>query len=1204
MQSLSFRKAGQLIILIALVFFASGPRTAEAIENDFDRLQPRQRIADFWTEAVYENEGTTAIGSRFRHVPSGFVLDVLRIQSVPQAFVWVNSPPTNDKGEPHTLEHLLLGKGTKGRYVASLEEMCLGNSSAFTEQARTCYHFNTAAGPDVFYDLFEEKLNAMLHPNFTDEEIRREVCNMGVAETAEGTLRLEEKGTVYNEMVSTFERPWGNLYKEVINLVYGEGHPLALSSGGVPAAIRELTPEEIRHFHGSTHHLNNMGAAISIGNEVELTDCLTRISRIFERLEPDAEPGLDPADLQARIPDASPAPEGTIWKSHFPHRNTSEPGVILLVWPPDRPLAETDDLLLGLFLDALASGQTSNLYGLCIDSQTRVTDFGASSVFSWVNDSKGMPVFIGFGDVDPTAVEDNRLDEIRTIVTGEIARVAALEPGSADLVEFNDRVQNLLSQTRKSRRNFLNSPPRWGFRGTGSAWIDVMQSLHIKGGFRRNLALNDEIAAVESALRSGGNPWTDRIKQWQLDRTPLVSGTRPEPEALTRDETAREDRIASFTAQLRDEFGVETDEDAVLRYSESYDANTAVIDAEAEKIEMPGFVENPPLTLDGSLDYAVSKLPGGGPLVASRFDNMTSATAGIVLRLDTVPPSHLPYVSALSTYMLEVGVLDGEEVIPYDEFSETLRKEVLELDVYPAVNSRTQRVELTIRGAGSELAESERALHWMNRALFSPDLRPENLPRIRDAVDRSLSFSRNRMRRSEESWVQDPARSYWRQSNPLLLSANSFLTQTHALLRNRWLLKEAGAPDREAFAKTMNAIVETAAETDMSSYGEFLSELSGALDQSEESLLSEPLTFVPESARNQLDELSPTALKLVADGVDDLQKTLTDLPPDSFQSDLNALVAQMDADLAVPAETALARVEETLDFIRRQDNARAFLIGNSSDMAALTPGLTGLVADLASDPAPRQEYGTDPRILDRVEGRGGVGDPDYIGLVNESTRAGVHIHTADCASYETSDNETLLDFLSARVYGGGGAHSMFMKTWAAGLAYSNGLRSNENTGRLMYYAERCPDLPQTLQFVVDELEKAPADPRLADYAVAQAFVGNRSASGYAERGEAMAADLADDLSPEKVRAFRESILELSKRPDFYETIHDRMAANYGNVLPGFGTSTAEARERTNANYFVIGPEKQLRSWEEYLQGLDSSARLERIYPRDFWLVAE
>ena len=109
----------------------TGPVSIKANEK-MGELTQNQKIADFKVENIYLNETGKPIGARLRHEPSGFILDLLRIQSVPQAFIWVNSFPPSDQGEPHTCEHLLLGKGTKGRYVASLEDMTLTNSSAFT----------------------------------------------------------------------------------------------------------------------------------------------------------------------------------------------------------------------------------------------------------------------------------------------------------------------------------------------------------------------------------------------------------------------------------------------------------------------------------------------------------------------------------------------------------------------------------------------------------------------------------------------------------------------------------------------------------------------------------------------------------------------------------------------------------------------------------------------------------------------------------------------------------------------------------------------------------------------------------------------------------------------------------------------------------------------------------------------------------------
>src|SRR5918911_33798 len=122
----------------------------------------------------------------------------------------------------------------------------------------TCFWAKATRGArsDVFFKLFERQMDALLHPDYTDEEIRREVRNFGVTENPEDkTLRLEEKGTVYNEMVSSMDQADSRLYRELGLALYGKQHPLAYNSGGDPAALRLLKPEDIRRFHDANYHL-------------------------------------------------------------------------------------------------------------------------------------------------------------------------------------------------------------------------------------------------------------------------------------------------------------------------------------------------------------------------------------------------------------------------------------------------------------------------------------------------------------------------------------------------------------------------------------------------------------------------------------------------------------------------------------------------------------------------------------------------------------------------------------------------------------------------------------------------------------------------------------------------------------------------------------------------------------------------------------
>jgi hypothetical protein len=420
------------------------------------------------------------------------------------------------------------------------------------------------------------------------------------------------------------------------------------------------------------------------------------------------------------------------------------------------------------------------------------------------------------------------------------------------------------------------------------------------------------------------------------------------------------------------------------------------------------------------------------------------------------------------------------------------------------------------------------------------------------------------------------------------------LTQTHALHRLRWRLKGAGSPaTNDDFSQFMTRLSVLGDNHDHAQLSALLDALAGdqPLPDSTSRDLKDPV--------EKLVSLPNSSKILIRDAIKDLRQFMSDIPDASLAIDWRYLCLQMDSDLKVPPEKTLADLKHVMDLIRRKDNVRAFAVGNPAAQKALNSGLAKIVSRLSSVPSQRQVYSSTPRIIARLQERTpGLARPIFVGLINDNTRSGLIINSVPCTSYLDQDPEKVLRFLSAKLYGGGGAHSMFMKTWNAGLAYSNGLRSNESTGRLNYYGERCPDLAQTVQFVVNELRNAARDPSLAEYAVAQTFAAFRSGSRYEARGEAMAADFADGVAPDVVRRFRKRILELRKMPDLYDKLYSRMESTYGEVLPGYGPRLATVNDGV---YFIIGPEAQFQSYERYIKGVEGDCTVYRLYPRDYWI---
>jgi hypothetical protein len=229
--------------------------------------------------------------------------------------------------------------------------------------------------------------------------------------------------------------------------------------------------------------------------------------------------------------------------------------------------------------------------------------------------------------------------------------------------------------------------------------------------------------------------------------------------------------------------------------------------------------------------------------------------------------------------------------------------------------------------------------------------------------------------------------------------------------------------------------------------------------------------------------------------------------------------------------------------------------------------------------------------------------PQFVGLLNPNSQSGVFLNSAPGVGFEDTSRDKLLDYLSTNLYGGTGGHGLFSKTIGAGLAYSNGATMNLGLGRMTYYAERTPDLPQTLRFVIGEVAGAKPDPSLVEYAIAQSFAGSRAASSYETRAEMMAQNLVDGVTPEVVSRFRKQVLDLRRAGNaLVDELYKRKDGVYATIFPGLDPARPAA---PGGVYFVIGAERQFASWEQYLKSVAGpDTTVYRLYPRDFWLPAD
>ena len=1189
----------RLLTPLAATLFAvtsAGPLHAQAGPVSYNSLAEGQVIHGFKTVAIYLNDADKPMGARFVHGATGLTLDLLEIQSVPQAMIAVNTFPVSDRGEPHTQEHLLIAKGNKGRGLQDFELMSLVVDQAFTGGLQTVYHINTTAGPDTFYLALEKMLDALIHPDYTEEEVRREVCNFGVTGDDSGKgLKLVEKGSVYNEMTSTFTNPYTNAYGQLRRLVYGGNHPIAFVPGGSPEGIRALKPEHIQQFHEANYHLPNMNIIVSHPKAMQLESILAKSDAMLRRLEP--HPPKGPFKTKDELPAVQPGAAGTVEVVPYPSQNEQQPSPIVFGWPAQLKLNHQEFTLLRLFVANLAGDATTNLYKKLIDTKTREVNVGAQGLFSSVSPEQGQPVVLWVVDMPSANITEAVMKDMRERITAEIARIASWKDGSPELMEFNGRLRDRIMEQRRDLAKFVNSPPRFGFRNTGSGWLDHLQEVNKTSGVRKSVTLKSELAAIERLLDGKQNFWRERIEQWKLaSSVPYAVGARPSADLARRQAAEAQARAEAEVARLEKRYGTTDGQEAIRKYQADYDAVTVQLDALASHHSGYHFIDDPPLTLDSTLDFHQSTLAGGIPVVASTFDNMTSATVGLALRLDEVPDDELVYLSVLPDLLRNTGVIAGGHPMSYEEMSGRIRREILGLNLRFDVNYRTERAELVITGSGNNIEESQRALAWMKLALFSPNWAPENLPRIRDVIDQSLAGLRTVMQQPEESWVMTVHDSFRRQGNGALLATWSFFTSEHNYQRLRWMLMDAATPEARAEAAAfLDQFARAGGEADRAG----LNALLAAMQKK-----AAPSAALPAKLKAYLDlsgQLSPAANRIAVEAAKDMEQAVNEVPDDSLANDWAYVAREMRHDLQVTPQVALARLNGLRQRILNTANARMYVVGSQASQQQLQAGIADLVAGLSSEKRSPVANGKLFLVASRMQGRmSDAKDPVYVGLVSPTMQKGVFINTVPTATFDQADREILLQFLAARLYSGGGAHSVFSRTIAAGLAYSNGIGSSSRTGLLRYYAERVPELPQTLKFVIDMLKRAGPDPSLVEYAIATVFADSRPAGSYESRGAAMAADFADGLTPQITERFFRAVLDLRKTPGLADELFKRMPGVYATILPGFEPKGTPVPGST---YLVIGSPQQLDLYQNYLQStVGPETRLYRIYPRDFWMV--
>ena len=271
-------------------------------------------------------------------------------------------------------------------------------------------------------------------------------------------------------------------------------------------------------------------------------------------------------------------------------------------------------------------------------------------------------------------------------------------------------------------------------------------------------------------------------------------------------------------------------------------------------------------------------------------------------------------------------------------------------------------------------------------------------------------------------------------------------------------------------------------------------------------------------------------------------------------------------------------------------------MGSSRHQQAIAGDLDELFAALDPTPAPKQSYATEAHVLSRArarergrararetEGRGGKEAaheaPRYVALVNPNTGNGALSATAPLHPYDDPSEGALVEYLTANVFNGTGAHSFYKRVWGAGLAYSGYAWASPRYGRYGVYTDRCADPSQPCG--PSGTSYGRRRPTRASSSTRSRAPSRRAWPTRTSRGPAASPRIPRTvIPPERVRAFASAFLALRSRPGLAETIHARLIPTFAAVLP---TLPAPPCSHPTWSTLAIGPEPQLKAYEQELQ---------------------
>ena len=229
----------------------------------------------FKLQKIEEISDVHSIAYLFFHEQSGARLLYLKNNDNNKVFnVAFKTPPSDDCGTPHILEHSVLCGSRKYEAKDPFNELAKGSLNTFlnamTYADKTMYPVASCNEKD-FHNLMDVYLDAVFFPKIYE---KKEIFQQEGWRYLLKDDGLDITGVVYNEMKGALADPESKLSGVISKAIFGET-TYGYESGGDPNSIPDLTYDAFIEFHQKYYHPSN--AYFFLYGDMDPISCLKRI---------------------------------------------------------------------------------------------------------------------------------------------------------------------------------------------------------------------------------------------------------------------------------------------------------------------------------------------------------------------------------------------------------------------------------------------------------------------------------------------------------------------------------------------------------------------------------------------------------------------------------------------------------------------------------------------------------------------------------------------------------------------------------------------------------------------------------------------------------------------------------------------------------------------------------------------------------------